>query len=189
MRTFQPNREAGRRTWPSALAASIAALVLAACGADDTTSDTAEAATGSGSPLTVEEAWVKAADEGMTAAFGVLANTSDADVRVVGAESPAAAAVELHEVAEVDGEQTMREKDGGFEVPAGSEHVLEPGGDHLMLMDLAGPVQPGEGVDVVLTLQDGSTVELTAQAKDFAGADEDYEPGESSGAEGDGNAE
>ncbi|MFW6034284.1 MAG: copper chaperone PCu(A)C [bacterium] len=189
MRTFQPSFETARRTRWSALAAGVAALVLASCGSDDATSDTAQAMTESGSLLAVEEAWVQAADGGMTAGFGVLVNTADEDVRVVAAESSASATVELHEVAAVDGEQTMREIDGGFPVPAGSEHVLEPGGDHLMLMDLTAPVQPGDSVDVVLTLEDGTTVEFTAQAKDFSGADEEYVPGESSDAEGSGDDE
>ncbi|SRR5690606_4162670 len=181
MRTFHPSNEPRPRVRWRGLATSLAALALASCGSAEGAVGTASAEGGTEGALTVEEAWVRAADDGMTAAFGVLVNSTDEDVRVVAAESPASAAVELHEVAVVDGEMAMREKDGGFAVPAGSEHVLEPGGDHLMLIDLAAPLEPGDDVEVILTLEDGTTVELTAQAKDFSGADEEYAPGESSG--------
>lgn len=108
---------------------------LAACGA------TAKEA---GRVVTVEDAWIKAAEGGMTGAFGTLVNGGDDDVTVVSATSPAAERVELHETAAgASGEMVMREKDGGFTVPAGAELVLEPGGDHLMLMGLQGPVPAG----------------------------------------------
>lgn len=131
--------------------------------------------------LTVEDAWVKAAEEGMTAAFGTLVNGGDDDVTVVSAASRAAARVELHETAAgTSGEMVMQEKEGGFTVPAGAELVLEPGGDHLMLMGLQGPVRAGEALVVVLTLSDGSTVDLSTTAKDYAGAEESYPGGEES---------
>lgn len=154
------------RTWTVAL---LVAVTVTACGSEEEPA---------GSGLSIEEPWVKSADDGMTAAFGTLVNDGDEDLRIVAAESPSAPELELHEVAMGDaGEMVMREKDGGFVVPAGGEHVLEPGADHLMLMDLAAPIAPGDDVEFVLTLEDGTTVEFVAQAKDFAGADEDYQPG------------
>src|SRR5690606_15008209 len=92
--------------------------------------------------LTVEDPWVKAAEEGMTAAFGTLVNGGEADVTVVGATSTVSP-VEIHEMAMSGGQMVMRRKDGGLTVPVGARHALEPGGDHLMLMDLAHPVAPG----------------------------------------------
>ena len=53
----------------------------------------------------------------MSAAFAELVNSSDKDVRVVSATSPASARVELHEIVTGDGrDDTMRPKDGGFRV-------------------------------------------------------------------------
>lgn len=126
------------------------------------------------SPLTVRDPWVKAADEGMTAAFGVLVNDGDTDVTVVSADSPVSP-MEIHEIVMADGEMLMREKEEGLTVPAGGSHTLEPGGDHLMLMDLAAPIAPGDEVAITLTLADGATVEFTAVAKPFAGGEERYE--------------
>jgi copper(I)-binding protein len=126
--------------------------------------------------VTVHDTWVKAADHGMTAAFGTLTNTGGTQVRIVSASTPAAANVELHEVVSDDGAMTMRPKAGGFVIPAGGDAELRPGGDHIMLMDLTGPLDPGADVDIVVTFDDGSTLPITAQVRDFPGADENYEP-------------
>jgi copper(I)-binding protein len=146
----------------AALVAAIA-LTLAAC-SNGTASDDA-------SSLTITDTWVKAADEGMTAAFGTIENSSERDITITGASSEAATAVELHEVVD----DVMRQIDGGFTVPAGGSLMLEPGGYHLMFMGIPAPIAAGDDVTVTLTLSDGSALDLMAVAKDFAGANEDYD--------------
>ncbi|MDF2846206.1 MAG: copper chaperone PCu(A)C [Oerskovia sp.] len=127
--------------------------------------------------LTATDPWIKAAESGMTAAFAVLHNDGDQDVTVVGATSDLSP-VELHEMATDDsGTMVMRQKEGGLTIPAGGEHALEPGGDHLMLMELSAPVQAGAEYDVTLELSDGSTLVVTAPARTFAGAKESYDEG------------
>jgi copper(I)-binding protein len=145
-------------------------VTLAGC------SSTPGQASVSADAVTVVDAWVKAADDGMTAAFGRLANAGTDDARIVSATTPAAAMVELHEVVPDGGAMTMRPKDGGFVVPAGADVELRPGGDHLMLMDLTGPLRPGSDVEIVATFEDGSTLPISAQVRDFPGADEHYDP-------------
>nr|WP_260156048.1 copper chaperone PCu(A)C [Mycolicibacterium iranicum] len=130
------------------------------------------------SAVTLDDAWAGAADTGMTAVFGTLTNTGSREARLVGGRSPAAATVEVHEVAAgANGIPTMRPKAGGITVPAGGAHDLEPGGDHLMLMDLTGPLKPGADVSVTVTFEDGSTLAVVAQVRDFAGGNEEYSPG------------
>ena len=121
--------------------------------------------------------WVKAVDSGMTAAFGTLSNSSGGEVVLVSASTPASPAVQLHEMAMKDGEMVMQEKADGIPVPAGGQAVLEPGGDHIMLMDVAAPIRPGDVVTLTLTFSDGSTTQVEAVAKEFTGADEDYDDG------------
>lgn len=148
----------------AALVAAIT-LTLAACSVG-TPSDDA-------SSLTIADAWVKAAPDGMTAAFGRITNSADHDVTITAAASKAATAVELHEVVD----DVMRPVDGGLAVPAGGTLTLDPGGYHLMLMGLTSPIAPGDEVTVTLTLSDGSVVDVIAVAKDFAGANENYDGG------------
>ncbi|MEV0397033.1 copper chaperone PCu(A)C [Polymorphospora rubra] len=172
---------ARRPAWAARLGAGIAVLALLAltgCGADDATAGDpdAPATPGTAAALTVRDPWVKVADSGMTAAFGTLVNESDAPVTVVGATTPVSP-MELHEMAMQDGAMVMRAKPDGITVPAGGSHILEPGGDHLMLMALRRPVRAGDEVEITLTLGDGRTVGFTALAKPFAGAQESYAPG------------
>ncbi|MCB0914253.1 MAG: copper chaperone PCu(A)C [Actinobacteria bacterium] len=120
--------------------------------------------------MTLTDAWVKAADSGMTGEFGVLTNSGDEEVTIVGGSSPAAGVVELHEVA--DGQ--MKAIDGGFVVPAGGTLTLEPGGYHVMLMQLTGPIAPGDEVTTTLECSTGGSFEVVATAKEFAGGNEEY---------------
>jgi len=181
MRRTGPDRRRGRPTTSPVLAALTAVLAIgpaAACGA---TADppgappTRAAADGVAASLSVRDAWVKAVESGMTAAFAVLVNDADTDVTVVSAASPVSP-VELHETTMKDGAMVMRPTADGFTVKARSSHILEPGGDHLMLTDLGTPIRPGDEVPITLTLADGRTVTFTAVAKPFAGAGESYAP-------------
>lgn len=144
---------------------ALIALTLAACstGANTTSSDS--------DSLTVTDTWAKAADSGMTAAFGEITNSSKSDIVIVSASSPAATTVELHEVVD----STMRQIEGGFVIPAGKTLTLQPGGLHIMFMGLPAPIMAGDTVSVNLTLEDGSQLTFSAVAKDFAGGNESYE--------------
>lgn len=154
-----------------AVAAALAVTSLSACGGEKSEA----AAPAPAAALTVKDPWVKAADSGMTAAFGTLINNTGTDVTVVSVASPASP-MELHEMAMEDGKMVMRPKEGGFTIKAGGTHELSPGGDHLMLMKPSAPIKPGDELQFTLTLADGGTVSFSAVAKPFAGAGESYAP-------------
>lgn len=162
------------------------ALALTGCG-DSATEDPAASTAGTDAAapevsLTLADGWVKAADTGMTAVFGTLTNGGDEDVTLVGASSPAARTVEMHEmVMGADGAMVMQEKAGGIVVPAAGEHELAPGGDHIMLLGLTAPVDVGHDVTVTFETAAGGTIEITASGREFAGAEESYSPGHGNG--------
>lgn len=90
----------------------------------------------------------------MTSIFGTLHNNSNEDVTVVGfTTSLGEASYQIHEV--VDG--AMRQKDGGFDIPAGGTHELAPGGDHFMVMGYGPAIEAGDTIDVTLLLEGGAT--------------------------------
>ena len=157
-------------------AAALLAAPLAACGSDDT--DAADTTAQTEAAVTVDDAWVKATEGEMTGSFGVISNSGDTDLTVVSATTTASDRTELHEVVMIDGEMKMTEKDEGFVVPAGGEHVLEPGADHVMVMDLQEPIAAGDSIDVTLVLDDGSEVTYSAQAREAEVGDEEYVPGD-----------
>lgn len=162
--------------------AAAAALALSGCAPAEPTADGegtgVEQAALQADLFTVTDAWVKAADadDGMTAAFGVLGNGGAQDAVLTAARAEGVSErLELHEVVSGDdGNMLMREKDGGFTVPAGGEHELSPGADHIMFMGLDQDLEPGAEVTVTLEFDDGSTHEFTAPVKDFEGANESY---------------
>ncbi|GAA1848746.1 copper chaperone PCu(A)C [Microbacterium koreense] len=157
------------------LAALLAVGALALSGCASQSAPAAETMTEAES-IEIVDTWVKSADEGMSAAFGELTNQGDTDITVVSAESEASTMLELHETSANDaGEMVMREIDGGFVIPAGGSLTLEPGGNHLMLMDLTAPLVAGSEATFILTLSDGSTFEFVAPVKDYSGANESYE--------------
>lgn len=161
------------------LAAVIAVSLLALTGCTPESTPTESAPRPAGETVTIEDAWVKSADEGMSAGFGTLVNSGDDDVTVVSVASEASNMLELHETVENEaGEMVMREKDGGFIIPAGGSLPLEPGANHIMMMDLTGPLTAGSDVTFTLTFSDDSTFEFTAPVKDYSGANENYEGGD-----------
>lgn len=162
------------------LSTLVVTSLLAACTAPTPTDD----------GVIVSDSWVKSVDEGMTAAFAILENTSDAAVTLVAASTEAAAAVELHEtVTDADGASMMQEVDGGFAIPAGGSFTLEPGGNHLMMMGVTEPLIAGDDVTLTLEWADGSTQTVIAVVKDYAGAQEEYSPDMSTDASAPGAAE
>lgn len=154
-------------------------LGLAACSAThETTSPTGgEHGTVSqhADQVLVHDAWLKASEGHMTAGFGIISNPTSEDITVVSADSSVSGHTELHETVEAaDGTMSMQEVQGGFVIPAGGELVLQPGGNHLMLMQLSEPILAGSTVTFTLTLGDGTQVQFDAPAKDFSGANESY---------------
>lgn len=180
---FSPARTA-RPTRRAALAAGLLLSLTACTGPGDDEAGTTAPPQDEpvGDDLTLADPWVKAAEEGMTSSFGTLRNDSGRDLVLIGVSTPASSMVELHETSsDGSGGMSMAEKEGGFPLPAGGELVLEPGGDHIMLMDLAAPLLPGDEVDLTLLFEDGTEHAYTATVKDFAGAQEHYEPEDGTG--------
>ena len=172
-----------RRAALLSLTALPAAVFLAACGDEGSSESGAGDPAGADPPadtdagLVVTDPWVKAAEDGMTSAFAIVTNNTDTDLVLTSVTTEASEMVELHQTAEDgSGGMSMEEKEGGFPIPAGEELLLEPGGDHIMLMSLTAPLAPGDEVELVLAFEDGTEHPVTATVKDFAGANENYDP-------------
>lgn len=133
--------------------------------------------TSSKSSLTIADGWAKAAESGMSAAFGVIKNPTKKPIRIIAATSPYSTFLQLHEMATKDGAMVMQQKQGGFVVPAGGSIELKPGGNHVMFMDLTKPITAGSKVPVTLITSDGGILKTTVLGKVFAGANENYDDG------------
>ncbi|WP_035282228.1 copper chaperone PCu(A)C [Brevibacterium album] len=159
-------------TLPAVLTA--ASLMLAACGSGEEDGASAAEAPAADS-ATLTDPWAKAAEEGMTSAFGLVENTGEEEITLAAVESPVSDHVELHTTNEDgSGGMSMEEQEGGFPIAPGETLTLEPGAEHIMLMDLAEPLEHGTTTELTLVFSDDSTLEVTADVRDFAGAQENY---------------
>lgn len=155
--------------------------VLAACSPpaakQDATPPAAEAPAPAATPV-VSDAWAPPTMGGAKVAAGymTIANPGGAPDRLVSVASAKAAKVEIHEMKMEGAMMTMAPVPGGVEVPAGGQVALAPGGLHLMLMDLSGPLAIGDTVPVTLTFEKAGAVEatLTVRARDAAGGAESH---------------
>ena len=152
------------------------ALVLAGCSSTDTAEPETTSAAGAAT-LAVAEPWVKAAEGPMSGSFGSVKNDSDSPITIVSAETSASDRTELHETVQADGVSTMQQKEGGFTIAPNESLTLEPGGNHIMIMDMQKPIMVGDDVTVTLNLDQGDPITFTAQAKETAAGEEPYEHG------------
>ena len=125
--------------------------------------------------IIIEDAWVRASEYsaaagGMTGVFAKITNRGDKTITLIGGSTDIAKMVQTHEV--VDG--MMQEKKGGIEIHVGETVVLQPGGLHIMLMDLTKPILVGDKISFTFKFDkaDPQTFELTA--KESTGGDETY---------------
>lgn len=158
--------------------AAVAALGLAACGSDDpasSDSSTEVTAESTGSGVEIADPWSRQPAEGQTtsAVYGAVTNNTAETIRAVSATTSVTDTVELHEVLMNDeGQMTMQEKDGGFEIAAGETFVFEPGGPHIMLLGIDAATYP-DTVDVTLTFDNDVAISFTAEVRPIGDDDMD----------------
>jgi hypothetical protein len=187
-----------RRLIAATAVVALSIGTVAACGSDDKdeSSDTTQAAPAA--ELQVSNAWARTSASMATAGavYLEITNAGDADDSLVGVSVDAAVAAkaELHETVEAEapmgsdttmgsettmagGEGTETTMAGGMmemrpvdmiAVPAGDTVTLEPGGYHIMLLELAAPLEVGTTIDVTLTFENAGDQVVTAEVRDTA---------------------
>lgn len=112
--------------------------------------------------LTISSAFTRATLPNAPVGGGYLTivNAGPADDRLLSVSTPAAGKAEIHEMKMEGDVMKMNALPDGLVIPAGGTVTLEPGGYHLMFMDLAGPFVEGTSVTVTLTFEKAGTVEV-----------------------------
>ena len=115
--------------------------------------------------VTVSDAWARATRPGQKVGAAYMTLQSPADTALVKVESPVAGTVEIHTMTMNDGVMKMRMLEN-LPLKANETVKLAPGGFHLMLFDLAKPLQAGETVQFTLHFKDsaGNTSSLQTDA-------------------------
>ncbi|MCP4817638.1 MAG: copper chaperone PCu(A)C [Shimia sp.] len=97
-------------------------------------------------------------------AFMIITNSGDEDDRLVGLKADISARTEMHTHKEVgDGVMKMMEVEEGFVIPAGGEHGLVRGGDHVMFMGLHNGLSHGDTFPVTFVFEKAGeiTIDMT----------------------------
>lgn len=127
--------------------ATLAALLPAAA--------MAEAAT-----LSASDAYVRSTNPKSAAAFMAIANSGPADCTLTAARGDVAERIELHTHQQADGVMKMTRDEDGFVIPAGGSHVLDRGGDHVMMLGLTAPLSDGQVIPLTLDFGDCGTLDV-----------------------------
>jgi copper(I)-binding protein len=153
-----------RPRWP--LVATLLVALAGCSAASVSPAASAPSPLGSAS-IAVTSAWVRPAPttDTPTAGYLTISNGGALDDALLGATSPAAVSVEVHETAmDSSGMAGMRPV-GRVTVGAGSTVTFAPGGYHLMLMGLTRPLAVGDTVELDLRFERAGTVVVPAEVR------------------------
>ena len=110
--------------------------------------------------LEVSNAWARATPAKAENGVAYLTIRSPTPDRLVSVSSPVAKKAELHTM-EMAGMVMKMRPLAGLDIPAGQPVTLKPGGEHIMLMGLGGPLQEGQSFPLTLTFEKAGTREVS----------------------------
>jgi periplasmic copper chaperone A len=143
--------------------APLMLLLLAACGSP--------APPPAASRVEAADAWCRATPNGArTGGCFVTLTAVGGDDRLVSVSTDRAATAQIHEMSMEGGMMRMAELPDGLALPVGQAQALKPGGDHIMLIGLAGPLVAGETVSLTLTFAHAPQVGVQAEVRAIGAA-------------------
>ena len=122
----------------------------------------------------IEHPWSRATPKGAPVGAGylVIENRGSAVDRLLLISSEISGRVEMHEMAVTDGIMRMRPLPKGVEIAAGLTAKFEPGGLHIMFVDLKRPLEKGERIKATLNFEKAGAVEVEFVVEAMGGAEQ-----------------
>jgi len=118
--------------------------------------------------VTVDKPWVRTTVAQQTTSGAFMTITSTRGGKLVGASSPIATSVQVHEM-KMDGDMMKMRPVEALALPAGKPVELRSGTYHLMLLGLKAPVKAGDVVPLKMVVEDAKgqreTVDVQATAR------------------------
>lgn len=129
------------------------------------------------SGIVISQAWIRSSEYsdhvgGMTGIFAKITNRSNRTVVLTGGSTELASMVQTHQVVE----GVMSQKAGGIKIAKGATVTLQPGGLHIMLMNLTRPLLAGDSVKFTFSFAGAKPQTLTLLAKPVVAGGEAYHP-------------
>ena len=134
-------------------------VVVSACGASPGSASGGDGDVTVTTGMEVSGAFVPEPAGSVAALYFTVRNGTGRDDALVGVDTGAADATDLHETREEGGRVTMRSLER-VAVPAGEVVVFAPLGRHVMLVDVA-PLREGDTVEVTLRFAEAPPVTVT----------------------------
>lgn len=119
--------------------------------------------------VSVKDPWVRATVPAQSATGAFMQLSAPNGARLVAASSPVAGVVELHEMTMADNVMKMRAIPG-LDLPAGKAVELNPGGFHVMLLQLKAQIKEGDTVPLTLFVENKNGSRETLEVKAVARA-------------------
>jgi periplasmic copper chaperone A len=112
--------------------------------------------------IRVEHPWARATagNARIGAAYLTLDDVGSTPDRLVAIETPVAGAAELH-AEMLDGNVMQMRPVGAIEIHPGTPTVLQPGGLHIMLMDLKDALKAGESFPLTLVFERAGRLQIS----------------------------
>lgn len=158
--TKRSDKRTGLNRW--LLATALLGLTLPAAAQSQTGVKTSQTSMKTGPGISVVQPWTRAMPPATRngAGYLLIRNEGDTPDRLLGARSPRAKLVEIHEMTVTDGIMRMRAVPNGLTLPPGATVILRPQGLHLMLMGMAAPIVAGEAVPVTLRFEQAGDISV-----------------------------
>lgn len=121
--------------------------------------------------ITIDGAWVRAMESGNSAAYMTITNNSNTDITLTDASAEFAGMVQVHQTTIENDVARMQQVENGLSIPAGETITLEPGGYHIMLMNLTDALIEGNDTDITLTFDSSISRTVTTPIRTEAPQD------------------
>jgi len=128
--------------------------------------------------LRIQDAWVRpmavevgeggSISRANSAVYLMVRNPGSGPDRLLGGETPVAAAVEVHE-SFLEGDVMRMREVATVEVPPRGELEFKPGGLHIMLLDLRQALNVGDTISLTLNFQESGPILLRVPVRSMGG--------------------
>ena len=111
----------------------------------------------------ISQPWARATPKGATAGAGYMTITNKGATpdKIICISDDASTQCQIHTMTMEGGVMKMRPVEGGLEIKPGESVTLKPGGDHVMLLGLNGPLREGQSFPLTLTFEKAGTRDVT----------------------------
>jgi copper(I)-binding protein len=135
----------------------VVLLLIAACGARNQQPEVA---------ITVDEVWVRPSlASGNTAAYMSITNHTDTPITLTSLTADFAGIAQIHQTVVENDIAHMQHLENGMRIGAGETLNLQPGGYHVMLMNVQPALNEGETVSLTLTFDNGESMTVEAEVR------------------------